>query len=218
MKNILVIEDDQKMRDGLVEILSDEGYNVESAENGQLGLEKIKTKEYDVILTDLIMPVMGGMEVLMEIKHIKPRTNVIIITAFGTIENAVDAIKAGASDYITKPFKIDEVQTKIKMILATTEFDKYPKILESDVIKAISNPIRKDTVKLLNRTDKLKFTEIKNMLKIDDATKLSFHLRILKSYNIIEQDSEKVYKLTSAGRKLIEDLKSIEGYKISNQH
>jgi DNA-binding response OmpR family regulator len=211
MKNILVIEDDRKMRDGLVEILTDEGYNVESAENGQQGVEKIKIKEFDVILTDLIMPLMGGMEVLMEIKHIKPRTHVIMITAFGTIENAIEAMKAGASDYITKPFKIDEVQTKIRMVLATAEIDKYPQILESDVIKAISNPIRKDTVKLLNKTGKLKFTEIKNMLKIDDATKLSFHLRILKSYNIIEQDSEKVYMLTSAGRKLIENLKTIEG-------
>lgn len=211
MKNILVIEDDKKMRDGLVEILTDEGYNVESAENGQVGLEKIKKKEYDVILTDLIMPVMGGMEVLMEIKHIKPGTNVIIITAFGTIENAVDAIKAGASDYITKPFKIDEVQTKIRMVIAMAEINKYPQLLESDLIKAISNPIRKDTLKLLNKAGKLKFTEIKNILKIDDATKLSFHLRILKSYNVIEQDSEKVYMLTLAGRKMIENMKTIEG-------
>ncbi len=211
MKNILVIEDDKKMRDGLVEILTDEGYNVESAENGQVGLEKIKKKEFDVILTDLIMPVMGGMEVLMEIKHIKPGANVIIITAFGTIENAVDAIKAGASDYITKPFKIDEVQTKIRMVIAMEEINKYPQLLESDLIKAISNPIRKDTLKLLNKAGKLKFTEIKNMLKIDDATKLSFHLRILKSYNVIEQDSEKVYMLTLAGRKMIENMKTIEG-------
>ena len=210
MINILVIEDDRKMRDGLVEILSEEGYNVESAENGQVGLEKIKKNEFDVILTDLIMPVMGGMEVLMEIKHIKPMANVIIITAFGTIENAVDAIKAGASDYITKPFKIDEVQTKIRMVLATAEIDKYPQVLESDVIKAISNPIRKDTLKLINKAGKLKFTEIKNMLKIDDATKLSFHLRILKSYNVIEQDNEKLYMLTNAGKKMIENLKMIE--------
>ena len=210
MINILVIEDDRKMRDGLVEILTDEGYNVESAENGQIGLEKIKKKEFEVILTDLIMPVMGGMEVLMEIKHIKPMANVIIITAFGTIENAVDAIKAGASDYITKPFKIDEVQTKIRMVLATAEIDKYPQILESDVIKAISNPIRKDTLKLINKAGKLKFTDIKNMLKIDDATKLSFHLRILKSYNVIEQDNEKLYMLTNAGKKMIENLKMIE--------
>ncbi len=211
MKNILVIEDEQKMRDGLVEILTDEGYNVESAENGQVGLEKIRKKEFDVILTDLIMPVMGGMDVLMEIKHIKPGANVIIITAFGTIENAVDAIKAGASDYITKPFKIDEVQTKIRIILATAEINKYPQLLESDLIKAISNPIRKNTLKLLNKAGKLKFTEIKNMLKIDDATKLSFHLRILKSYNVIEQDSEKVYMLTQAGRRMIENMKTIEG-------
>jgi len=211
MKNILVIEDEKKMRDGLVEILTDEGYNVESAENGKVGLEKIKKKDFDVILTDLIMPVMGGMDVLMEIKHIKPGANVIIITAFGTIENAVDAIKAGASDYITKPFKIDEIQTKIRMVLATAEINKYPQLLESDLIKAISNPIRKNTLKLLNKAGKLKFTEIKNMLKIDDATKLSFHLRILKSYNVIEQDSEKVYMLTQAGRKMIENLKTIEG-------
>jgi len=210
MTNILIIEDDSKMRDGLVEILADEGYNIESAENGQVGLEKIKKKEFDVILTDLIMPVMGGMEVLTEIKHIKPMANVIIITAFGTIENAVDAIKAGASDYITKPFKIDEVQTKIRMVLAMAEIDKYPKVLESDVIKAISNPIRKDTLKLINKAGKLKFTDIKNMLKIDDATKLSFHLRILKSYNVIEQDNEKLYMLTNAGKKMIESLKMIE--------
>jgi DNA-binding response OmpR family regulator len=198
------------MRDGLVEILSDEGYNVESAENGQLGLEKIKIKEFDIILTDLIMPVMGGMEVLMEINRIKPRNKVIIITAFGTIENAVEAIKVGAADYITKPFKIDEIQTKIRTVLAIKEMDKYPQILESDLIKAISNPIRKDTLKLLNRNGKLKFTEIKNRLKIDDATKLSFHLRILKSYNVIEQDSEKVYSLTHAGKSLIESLKKID--------
>jgi len=211
MRKILVIEDDKKMRDGLVEILANEGYNVESAENGQVGLEKIKKNEFDVVLTDLIMPVMGGMEVLMEIKRIKPGINVIIITGFGTIENAVDAIKAGASDYITKPFKIDEVETKIRMVLATAEINKYPQILESDIIKAISNPIRKDTLKLLDKSGKLKFTEIKKMLKIDDATKLSFHLRTLKSYNVIEQDSEKVYMLTSAGRKLIDNLKMMEG-------
>ncbi|VVB85343.1 Chemotaxis protein CheY [uncultured archaeon] len=210
MKNILIIEDDSKMREALKEILKDEGYNVDSVENGQLGLEAIKKKDFDVVLTDLIMPVMGGMEVLREIKRTKPKTIVIIITAFGTIENAVDALKAGASDYITKPFKIDEVQTKIRMVLATTEIDKYPQILESDVIKAISNPIRKDIVKLLNKTGKLKFTEIKNMLKMDEATKLSFHLRVLKSYHIIKQDSEKVYMLTQAGKELIESLKKIE--------
>ncbi len=210
MKNILVTEDDAKMRNGLVEILNEEGYNVDSVENGQKGLEKIREKDYDVVLTDLIMPAMGGMELLRNIKQIRPMTSVIIITAFGTIENAVEAIKVGASDYITKPFKIDEVQTKIRQVLAEREFDRSPQILDSDVIKAISNPIRKDTLKLLARAGKLKFTEIKNMLKIDDATKLSFHLRILKSYDLIEQDTEKVYMLSGEGKKLMENLKKFD--------
>lgn len=207
MKNILIIEDEQNMRIGLEEILKDAGYNVESFGNGQLGVDKLKQKDFDVVLTDLIMPVMGGMEVLKEIKHNKPKTCVILMTAFGTIENAVEAVKAGASDYISKPFKIDEVKTKIRKILAETALENYPEILNSDVIKAISNPIRKDAVILLDKSGKLKFTEIKKMLKIDDPTKLSFHLRILKSHNIIEQDSDKVYMLSNFGKKLIVNLK-----------
>ncbi len=210
MKSILVIEDDSKMRDGLVEMLTEEGYLVDSAANGQSGLDGVKNKDYDIVLTDLIMPVVGGMEVLRETKRIKPKTHVIMITAFATIENAVEAMKTGASEYITKPFKIDEVQTKIRRVVAEAEFEKPIQILDTDVIKAISNPIRKDTVKLLDKEGKLKFTDIKNRLKIDDATKLSFHLRILKSYNVIEQDSEKVYMLSNAGKKLIESLRRTE--------
>lgn len=210
MKNIIVIEDDNKMREGLVEILNEEGYLVDSAENGQAGLDKIKKKDFDIVLTDLVMPLMGGMDVLRETKRMKPKTNVIMITAFATIENAVEAMKAGASDYITKPFKIDEVQTKIRKVLAEAGFEKHIKILDSDVIKAISNPIRKDVVKLLDKEGKLKFTDIKNSLKIDDPTKLSFHLRVLKDYNVIEQDSEKIYMLSHAGKNLIETLKRTE--------
>ncbi|KCZ73330.1 response regulator [Candidatus Methanoperedens nitroreducens] len=210
MESILVIEDDPKMRDGLVEILKDEGYLVDSAQNGQLGLDMIKKKDYDVILTDLIMPVMGGMEVLRETRRIRPKAHVILITAFATVENAVEAMKAGASEYITKPFKIDEVQTKIRKVLAEAEFEKHSQIINSDVIKAISNPIRKDAVRLLNQAGKLKFTEIQRGLGIEDATKLSFHLRVLKSHAIIEQDSEKVYMLTPLGKRLLEALKAAE--------
>lgn len=210
MKNILIIEDDSKMREGLAELLKEEGYNVESAENGKKGIDKLMGKGFDVILTDLIMPVMGGMEVLRETKRMRPATHVILITAYATVENAVEAMKSGASDYITKPFKIDEVQTKIRKVFAEAEFEKYPEIIDSDIIKAISNPIRKDTVKLLDKTGKLKFTEIKNILRIDDATKLSFHLRVLREYNVIEQDSDRVYMLTRAGKDLIESLKKID--------
>ncbi|MBE0521399.1 MAG: response regulator [Candidatus Methanoperedenaceae archaeon] len=211
MKNILITEDDEKMRMGLVEILKEEGYNVDSVGNGQKGLEMINEKDYDVVLVDLIMPVMGGLELLRNIKQVKPWISVIIITAFGTVENAVEAIKAGASDYITKPFKIDEVQSKIKKVFAEKEFTKTHDILDSGVIKAISNPIRKDVIRLLASSGKLKFTDIKNMLGVDDPTKLSFHLRVLKSSYLVEQDNNKIYMLSSSGKKLMESLKKIEG-------
>src|SRR4030067_3184961 len=211
MKNILIIEDEKEIREGLVEFLEDAGFIVDSAENGQQGLGKIGKKDFDVVVTDLIMPVVGGMEVLRETKRIKPHTRVILITAFATVDNAVETLKAGASDYITKPFKIDEVQTKIRKVLAEKEFIKTPDLLDSNVIKAISNPIRKDVIKLLAASGKLKFTDIKNMLKIDDPTKLSFHLRILKNSFLIEQDDEKIYMLSSSGKNLLENLKKIDG-------
>ncbi len=209
MKNILVIEDEKEIREGLVEVLEDAGFLVDSAENGQLGLEKIGKKDFDVVVTDLIMPVVGGMEVLRETKRIKSRTSVILITAFATVDNAVEAMKAGASDYITKPFKIDEVRTKIRKVLAEAEFDKS-KIFDSDLIKAISNKTRKDAVKLLYKAGKLKFTEIQRGLGIEDATKLNFHMRVMKEHKIIEQDGEKFYVLAPAGKKLFEALRSAE--------
>lgn len=209
MKNILIIEDEKEIRDGLAEVLEDAGFFVDSADNGRQGLEKIVKKDFDVVVTDLIMPVVGGMEVLREIKRIKPRVRVIMITAFATVDNAVEAMKAGASDYITKPFRIDEVQTKIRKVLAEAEFDR-PQIFDSDLIKAISNQTRKDAVKLLYKAGRLRFTEIQRSLGIEDATKLNFHMRVMKEHKIILQDGEKFYMLTSAGKKLFEALRSAE--------
>jgi len=206
MPKILIIEDDEKMRNALIEILTEEGYIVDIAENGKVGIDKIKKNHFDMVLTDLIMPVIGGMEVLHEVKKLKPKTLVILITAFATIENAVESMKSGAADYITKPFKIDEIQTKIRKALKEAEFEKNLDSFDYNVIKAISNPIRKDVVELLDKKEKLRFTEIKLGLGIDDPTKLSFHLRVLKSNNLIEQDNDRVYMLTYLGKKLIKSL------------
>ena len=209
MKNILIIEDEKEIREGLAELLEEAGFSVDSTDNGQQGLEKIKRKDFDVVVTDLIMPVAGGMEVLRETKRMKPKTLVILITAFATVDNAVEAMKAGASDYITKPFRIDEIQTKIKRVLAEAEFNKL-QIFDSDIIKAISNQTRKDVVKLLYNAGKLKFTDIQRGLGIEDATRLNFHMRVMKEHKIIEQDGEKFYMLTSIGKKLFEALRSVE--------
>ncbi|MCZ7400141.1 MAG: helix-turn-helix domain-containing protein, partial [Candidatus Methanoperedens sp.] len=83
-------------------------------------------------------------------------------------------------------------------------------IFDSDLIKAISNQTRKDAVKLLYKAGRLKFTEIQRGLGIEDATKLNFHMRVMKVHKIIEQDREKFYMLTPAGKKLFEALRSAE--------
>jgi DNA-binding NtrC family response regulator len=106
---ILIIEDDRRLREVLQKILGRKGFRVDLAENGSEGLKKIKQDSFDVALTDLKMPGMDGMEVLQAIKKLSPQTYVIIMTAYGTIDSAVEAIRNGAFDYITKPFKTEEI-------------------------------------------------------------------------------------------------------------
>lgn len=200
--NILVIEDDPKIREGLVELLKNDGNDVDSAENGEIGIEYINKKNYDIVLTDLIMPISNGMDVLRAAKKNTSKTQIIFITAFATVENAVEAIKAGASEYITKPFKVDEVKIKIQKVIAEADFKKRLPLNDIKIIKALSNQIRQDVLFLLNKHGKLRFTDIKNILKITDATKLSFHLRILKNLKLIDQDQVKIYKLTTRGQRI----------------
>ncbi|HEY4699407.1 MAG TPA: response regulator [Nitrososphaerales archaeon] len=204
MTSILIIEDNFKMRSGLVELLTDEGYSVDSTGNGKHGLEFIKNKDYDIIMTDLIMPFIGGMEILHQVKQSNPKTHVILITAYATVENAVEAMKSGASEYITKPFKIDEVKMKIRKIIAESDIKTLHPSLDPLMIKAMSNPIRSAAVRLLGKTSKLRFTDIKNILEIGDPTKLSFHLRVLKRTNIVEQDEDKKYSLTFNGKNILD--------------
>ena len=125
MKNILVIDDDPTVRDVLNEYLITEGYEVTLAEDGVKGLEKLKSSPYDVILLDLMMPGMHGIEVLKNMQDsINSTTPCIIITAHGTIQNAVQAMKLGAFDYITKPFRLDEVGIVIERALEHTAIKK----------------------------------------------------------------------------------------------
>lgn len=106
---ILMIEDDRRLREVLQKILERKGFFVDIAENGPEGITKIKQDFFDVALTDLKMPGMDGMEVLKAIKRISPQIYVIMMTAYGTINSAVEAIRNGAFDYITKPFKTEEI-------------------------------------------------------------------------------------------------------------
>jgi two-component system response regulator PilR (NtrC family) len=111
---ILVVEDEKNMRDILSILLEGEGYSVVTAPDGTAGLELLGKDIYDLVITDIKMPGHDGFEILKEAKEIAPETLVIMITAFGTTESAIEAMKLGAYDYIHKPFKIDEIRLVVK--------------------------------------------------------------------------------------------------------
>ncbi len=108
--NILLIEDELEVRESYVDMFGFISLEVDTAENGKQGLEKLETKHYDIIVTDLNMPEIDGLETMRRVKKKDPEIEVIVITGFATIENAVGAMKQGAFDYITKPVSLEHVK------------------------------------------------------------------------------------------------------------
>jgi nitrogen regulation protein NR(I) len=113
MAKILVIDDEANLRKVLAAMLRRDGFDVTVAENGEQGLAEFNKNGADVVVTDLVMPKAGGMEVLRSVNAANPDVPVIIITAHGTVDSAVEAIKAGAFDYVTKPFEQAELSAVI---------------------------------------------------------------------------------------------------------
>jgi signal transduction histidine kinase len=107
---ILLIEDEQDVRESYLDMLSFMGFAVDTAENGLDGLEKLNKANYEIVVTDLNMPVMDGLETLRRIKMKSSSIEVIVITGFATIENAISAMKQGAFDYFTKPVSMEHVR------------------------------------------------------------------------------------------------------------
>jgi len=113
-ETIHIIDDEKIIHEVLEDLLSSEGYQCELSSSGQEALEKQKSESFDLVLLDLLMPGMDGMEVLQEIKKIDPNAVVIIITAYASVESAISAMKIGAFDYIQKPFQHDELLLSVK--------------------------------------------------------------------------------------------------------
>ncbi len=111
---ILVVDDEEIMRDVLSTLLAAENYSVDFAQNGAQALEKVREGEYSVVLLDLMMPDMDGLQVLEEFRKLESNPVTVILTAFASIEKAVKATKLGAFDFITKPFKNDEILLAVK--------------------------------------------------------------------------------------------------------
>jgi len=112
--SILVVDDEMGIREGCKRALSEEGYLVECAEDGNLCLQKAKKKPYDLILVDLMMPSMGGLDLIQKIHEIDPEIIMIVITGYASIDTAVEATKRGAYDYLPKPFSPEALSAVVK--------------------------------------------------------------------------------------------------------
>ena len=211
MNKILIVDDDADLRETLSEIVQNAGYTTDIAASGEEALEKIGLEQFDVIVLDMIMPGIRGTDLLVLLKKQTPKTKVIMMTAFATVKNAIDAIQKGASDYITKPFIIEELLMTIKQMIEETKFEHKIENVDIDrTLNVLSNSIRRQIIKLLHANDKMKLMEITRELDMDDHTKVVFHMKTMKEAKIIVQNEDKTYNLTPKGQKVLECLNLVE--------
>ncbi len=131
--NILIVDDERSIRDSLEVVLQEEGYGTAVASTGKEALKHAEEQSFDVIITDLKMPEMDGMELLRKCRKMCPQTFIIIITAHGSLESAIQALRIGAYDYILKPFDFDDVLLKIRRMLRHKELIRENQILRQEI-------------------------------------------------------------------------------------
>ncbi|MBI4402212.1 MAG: sigma-54-dependent Fis family transcriptional regulator [Nitrospirae bacterium] len=133
MEKILIVDDERSMRDVLSIMLKRAGYSVTTAADGEEAIALIGKEIFDLVITDLKMTKVGGLEVLKAVKEVSPDTVVLVITAFASTESAVEAMKLGALDYLTKPFQIDEVKLIIRNALEKRRLTTENKLLKREM-------------------------------------------------------------------------------------
>ncbi|MGD8371662.1 MAG: sigma-54 dependent transcriptional regulator [Syntrophobacterales bacterium] len=130
---ILIVDDEPNIRQGLVEALDGQGYEIEQAPSGEDALAHLQETPFDLVLVDLVMEEMDGIQVLQEINRRWPQTEVVIITAHGTIETAVKALKEGAYDYLTKPINVKRFRSYVHNILHAQELEEENRLLREQL-------------------------------------------------------------------------------------
>jgi two-component system response regulator PilR (NtrC family) len=128
-KSLLIVDDEKVLRESLAELLAEEGYEVLQAGNGKEAQELVLQRPVDLVLSDVRMPEMDGIELLGHLRKIIPQTPVIMMTAFGAVENAVAAMRSGAYDYLLKPAQFDDVLLKVQRALEYSEMSRSQKVV-----------------------------------------------------------------------------------------
>ena len=151
-RQILLMEDEPSVAQGLQMVLKEEGYGVDLAMTGHSALEKFKQKYFDLLVADLRLPDMDGMEVIKAVKDRRPETGVVVITGYATVASAVNAMKIGVSDYLPKPFTEDEFMAAVGDALKDKEAvpaKAAVKKAETEEEKLIQ---KREVIRVLNRT------------------------------------------------------------------
>jgi len=214
MKNkecsILVVDDDQDLCSTVVGILEQEGLHVRAAENVEQGLALLEEGKFCLVLLDMVMPGIDGMAAISLIRQQHPGARIIIMTAYSSVPNAVQAMQQGASDYLTKPFKLDALLSTVRKHIQQAGFNRCSDDLCLDsILQGLSNELRRSIIRALHEKEKIKFMDLVRGLEVTDHTKVNFHLKVLKESGFVQQDRKKYYFLTTAGHKAAQSLEYI---------
>lgn len=133
IKKILVVDDDDDLRMIIKESLESEIYDITEAENGNVALELMEKQQFDLMITDLMMPGIKGIDLLHKTKEIYPEMGVLLMSAYGTVETAVDAMKRGAFDFITKPFSISHIESRVNRFFEYSDLKQENTILRKQL-------------------------------------------------------------------------------------
>jgi cyclic di-GMP phosphodiesterase len=190
--HILIVDDDQAIRDLLNEGLSDSGYRCDTACNGVEGLSKVQSNGFELVVSDIDMPEMDGVQLLQEIKKVRPDTEIIMLTGIVDVETAIQSMRLGACDYLTKPFNLAEVRITVERALEKQrllrENREYQKTLEIKVAARTAELVGKnrEVEELLSRLQSSYQTTLEALasaLDTRDTETLGHSLRVA-SYTV----------------------------------
>ncbi|MCB4204043.1 response regulator [Deferribacterales bacterium Es71-Z0220] len=197
---MLIFDDDREVLENLKELLENNTFEVYTASTQTQAFEVIELENPNVLLLDYLMPEIDGISFLKKVRETNKFIRIILITAFSTVELAVEAIKKGANDFISKPFKKDDLIIKINKSLEELRFmiKCCEKNQIDDILSCLSNKIRRDILVMLMKSEEMRFMDIVRELNLEDHTKLNFHIKNLIKSGLVKH-TEHSYKITDYG-------------------
>src|SRR2546427_445352 len=193
-RTIIVADDDASIRSLLKQLLSDEGYGVAEAATGTEVVEKVKDVNPDLVIMDVRMPELDGIEALSKLKATSPKTSVLIMTAFGTSNHAIRAMELGAFDYITKPFELDKIALAVKRVLEYRDLTSEVQVLRDEISSLVqterivgNSPAMQEVYKTIGKVAKqtklLRVLQDRKIERVGSSIPIKVDIRIVCATN-----------------------------------